>query len=109
MQYYPTLRKQRADSVRYGSDVSRTGKFVWCAYDGEQLVCVAASVNETRRLYRTAYYQHQNAERLRQDSANRTGGRSWMSNGTPLAEPVVCCLHTNIQFQSVSFTLITKE
>jgi hypothetical protein len=54
MQYYPTIRKQPADSVPYGQDISR-GKSVFCAYDGETLVVAAASAPEARQKYRRAY------------------------------------------------------
>ena len=51
MQVKPTIRKQPADSVRYGKDISTTGKWVYCAYDGDALVCVAATADEARRAY----------------------------------------------------------
>ncbi len=52
------VRKVPADSVPYGSSISRNGKFVWCAYDGERLVCVAATAPEARRKYREAKRPH---------------------------------------------------
>jgi hypothetical protein len=51
---YPTIRKQPADSVPYGPDISTTGKWVYVAYDGDVLVAVAATVREARRKYRDA-------------------------------------------------------
>ena len=46
------VRKVPADSVPYGSSISRNGRTVWAAYDGERLVCVAATAPEARRKYR---------------------------------------------------------
>ena len=34
----------------YGDSISRNGQTVWAAYDGERLVCVAASADEARRI-----------------------------------------------------------
>ena len=48
----PTVRKVPADSVPYGDSISRNGVFVWAAYEGERLVCVAATADEARRRYR---------------------------------------------------------
>ena len=47
------VRKLRADSVPYGESISRNGKVVWAAYDGERLVCVAATAGEARRKYKS--------------------------------------------------------
>lgn len=60
MQVKPTIRKQPADSVRYGWDISTRGGAVFCAYDGERLVVVAASAREARHKYSEAYmaFQH---------------------------------------------------
>ena len=44
-------RKVPADSVPYGSDICRVGKHVWAAYDGDRLVCVAATSAEVRLMY----------------------------------------------------------
>ena len=52
MQLYPTIRKQPASSVRYGESISTRGGYVWCAYDGERLVAVAATAKEVHALYR---------------------------------------------------------
>jgi hypothetical protein len=49
------VRKVPASSVPYGSDISRNGKTVWAAFDGERLVCVAGSAPEARRKYREAH------------------------------------------------------
>lgn len=51
MQHTPTIRKQPADRVPYGSDISTHGGYVWCAYDGERLVCMGATAKEARELY----------------------------------------------------------
>jgi hypothetical protein len=48
----PTIRKVPADGVPYGESISRNGRTVWAGYDGERLVCVAATAPEARRKYR---------------------------------------------------------
>ena len=48
----PTIRKVAADSVPYGESISRNGRTVIAAYDGERLVCAAATAEEARRKYR---------------------------------------------------------
>lgn len=54
----PTVRKVPADSVPYGSDISRNGKTVWAAFDEVgTLVAVAATAPEARRKYREAQRQ----------------------------------------------------
>jgi hypothetical protein len=55
MQLKPTIRKQPADSVPYGPDISRRGGYVYCAYDGERLIAVAATAPEARRKYRKTW------------------------------------------------------
>lgn len=50
----PTIRKRPADSVPYGTDISRRGGYVYCAYDGEQLIAVAATAKEARSKYARA-------------------------------------------------------
>jgi hypothetical protein len=54
MQLKPTIRKQRADSVRYGPNIAR-GPYVYCAYDADKLIAVGATVDEARRNYRRAW------------------------------------------------------
>src|ERR1700722_13753380 len=44
-----TIRKVPADSVPYGDSISRNGRTVHAAYDGERLVCLGASADEARR------------------------------------------------------------
>lgn len=46
------VHKVPADSVPYGESISRNGRTVWAAYDGETLVAVGATVPEARRKYR---------------------------------------------------------
>lgn len=47
------VRKVPADSVPYGSSISRNGRTVWAAYDANgTLVAVAATAPEARRKYR---------------------------------------------------------
>jgi len=48
----PTIRKVDASTVPYGESISRNGRTVWIALDGERLVCIAATANEARRKYR---------------------------------------------------------
>jgi len=49
----PTVRKVSADSVPYGSDISRNGRSVWAAYNAAgTLIAVAATSDEVRRKYR---------------------------------------------------------
>ena len=55
MQMNPTIRKQQADSVPYGPDISRRGGYVYCAYDGERLIAVGATVREATRKYRRSW------------------------------------------------------
>ena len=50
----PTIRKVAADSVPYGENISRHGRTVWAAYDGEALVVVASTAGEARTKYREA-------------------------------------------------------
>lgn len=50
----PTVRKVPADSVPYGESMSRNGKHVWTAYDGERLIVVGATSTEVRVKYREA-------------------------------------------------------
>jgi hypothetical protein len=46
------LRKVPADSVPYGDAICTRGHSVWAVYDGDRLVCVAATANEAREKYR---------------------------------------------------------
>jgi hypothetical protein len=55
MQLKPTIRKQPEDSVLFGPEISRRGGYVYCAYDGERLIAVAATSPEARRKYRDAW------------------------------------------------------
>jgi hypothetical protein len=48
----PTIRKVPANSVPYGEQITRRGGYVWAAYDGDRLVCVAATVGEARRKFK---------------------------------------------------------
>jgi len=54
MELNPTIRRVPADSVPYGPDICTRGSYVWGAYDGDRLVCVAATAPEARRKYRKA-------------------------------------------------------
>ena len=47
----PTLRKVPATSVPYGESISRNGRTVWLAMDGDLVVCVAATSTEARRRF----------------------------------------------------------
>ena len=46
------VRKVDARSVPYGVNVSRNGATCWAAFDGERLVCVAATAEQARMKYR---------------------------------------------------------
>jgi hypothetical protein len=52
--YKPIIRKVAPDSVPYGESISRNGRTLWAAYDGETLVVVAATAGESRTKYREA-------------------------------------------------------
>ncbi len=67
--YKPTIRKVPADSVPYGENISRNGRTVWAAYDGETLVVVAATAGEARTKYREAL-----KARERQAARDKEGG-----------------------------------
>jgi hypothetical protein len=54
MQPKPMIRRELATAHRYGQDIAR-GPFVYCAYDGNRLVCVCATAGEAKRRYREAY------------------------------------------------------
>jgi hypothetical protein len=45
------MRKVAASSVPYGESISTNGRFVYAAYLGERLVCVAATASEARRRF----------------------------------------------------------
>lgn len=47
----PTVRKVLANSVPYGESISRNGRTVWVALEGERVICVAASSAEVRRRF----------------------------------------------------------
>jgi len=53
MQNKPTIRKERAELHTYGPDMARHGS-VYVAYDGEKLVCYAATAGAARKLYAKA-------------------------------------------------------
>jgi hypothetical protein len=46
------IRKVPADSVPYGESISRNGRTVWVAYDGDRLVCIGATAGEARSKYK---------------------------------------------------------
>jgi hypothetical protein len=46
------VRKVPASTIPFGENASRNGQFVWCAYDGDRLVAMAATAKEARALYR---------------------------------------------------------
>jgi hypothetical protein len=51
MQLKPTIRRELATAHRYGKDIAR-GPYVYCCYDGDRLVAVAATAGEARKLYK---------------------------------------------------------
>jgi hypothetical protein len=48
----PIVRKVPANSMPFGESISRNGRTVWVALDGERLVCVGATSFEVRNKYR---------------------------------------------------------
>jgi len=42
------VRKVPAESVPYGDSISRNGRTVWAGFDGERVVCAAATADECR-------------------------------------------------------------
>jgi hypothetical protein len=50
--YAPELRKVPADSVPYGSSISRNGKTVWVAYFAGTLIAVGTTAGEARAKFR---------------------------------------------------------
>ena len=54
MQIKPRIVKQPADSVPFGENICTRGHSVWCAYDGDRLVCVGATSKEARERYQVA-------------------------------------------------------
>jgi hypothetical protein len=61
----PTVRKLPADTVPYGTDISRNGKHVWCAYDGETLIAVGPTADEARAKYREALRRKEGEGRVK--------------------------------------------
>ncbi len=51
---YPVPVKVSADSVPFGSDVSRNGKHVWVIYLDGELLCMGATAMEAKRHYYAA-------------------------------------------------------
>lgn len=70
-----TVRKVPADSVPFGESISRNGRTVFAAYDGERLVAVGATTEEARRKYRDAYYA-EGAKRAAKKRAEGDGQKS---------------------------------
>jgi hypothetical protein len=56
MRPLPTLKRVPADSVPYGMDISRDGRWVWAAFDGDRRIAVGATKAEASRLYDRARY-----------------------------------------------------
>lgn len=42
------VRKVPADSVPFGDSISRNGRTVWAGFDGDRVVCIAATSGECR-------------------------------------------------------------
>jgi len=53
----PTVRKVSADSVPYGPNISTQGNYVWCAYEGDEVVAIAPTAAEARGKHREAMRQ----------------------------------------------------
>lgn len=65
-----TVRKVDARSVPYGDSISRNGRTVWIALDGDRVVCVAATSKEARRKCVDMLWaeQSERAEQRRRDA-----------------------------------------
>jgi hypothetical protein len=66
----PTVRKVPASSVPYGESISRNGRTVWAAYDGERLVAVGATADEARQSYRKVRAAERQAKNGIQDATS---------------------------------------
>ena len=64
MEPKPTVRKLPADSVPYGPEISRRGGYVYGGFDGEQLIVIAATTPEVRRLYNKALHRFYKGEKI---------------------------------------------
>lgn len=56
MEKTPRIVKEPAERHTYGPDMSLHGS-VYCAYDGERLVCYASTAGEARRQYSRARWE----------------------------------------------------
>jgi hypothetical protein len=59
---YPAPIKVPASSVRFGSDVSRNGKYVWVIYLDGELLCMGATAKEAKRNFYDARARRDAAE-----------------------------------------------
>ena len=53
----PTVRKVLADSVPYGPSICEHGNYVWCAYEGDEVIAIAPTATEARGKYRDVLRQ----------------------------------------------------
>ena len=51
MEGHPIIKRIPVSAHRYGKDISRDGRWLYGAYSGDRLICVAASAPEARRKY----------------------------------------------------------
>ncbi len=66
------VRKVDAGSVRFGTDVSRSGRTVWAVYLDGELLCLGATAKEARHNYYRAKARL-DAARLASNKATPTG------------------------------------
>jgi hypothetical protein len=59
MRIKPTIVKVLASTVPYGDAICTRGEHVWCAYDGDRLVCVGATSKQARERYQRARLEGQ--------------------------------------------------
>jgi hypothetical protein len=77
----PVIRKQRRDTVLYGTDIAR-GPCIYCAYDGDKLVAVGATVEEAKRKYRRIWAEEMTRP-ARQADEQGGGGDANLYNKSP--------------------------
>ena len=65
----PNVRKVRADSVPFGTDICTRGNGVWAAYDGDVLIAVAATADEARKKWRVLMARRREREQAAKRNA----------------------------------------
>lgn len=69
-----SVRKVPADSVPLGQLLSANGRWVWAAWNGEELIAVAATATEVRAKYRREMYARVTEAAMLRNKATLTGG-----------------------------------